>query len=478
MDHNKSSIIDSYYNQKTDYSFGLDDLNIIETQYASLPQNAITILKMTLLCDILCEKIPKKSDQQLFLFLPPLIKLFDLANTDKTNLELNNAANVLRDSTKLIDVVIRMSSQSLYEACKVIFSYDDKFRELRDYYFTNANKIHRTHKEIRLADAFIKKAMIDISELYYQKMRALSPAELKILGKLLYPKLADRKLNLLEFKEAIIILNRLFLLTEEHIPVLVNAMSLYQSLLIMKGLKNKPKKNELSLTAYSDLFQAPMRHPLLMDQMMSAYKQIACILSEDHHFDEMQYNLDSTKATLEKVNLLFSQNFLIDGSFVNHFIILRNLLEKSNAPVTTKKLLDVLVETLEIFSQNNNRYFLDKSPKNKLQFEHSYSELSQLHHNLLKTGYSQLFETIIQNQDLSAVFYQKTYQLLEVFIPKIEEYINKGLALYDKLYSTKSDSLTFRFHATTQESLPEIQFIKEELSDETLRSSKRFNDYL
>src|SRR5574338_1134458 len=92
-----TDIIQSFYQQKSEEPLGLEDLANIENNNPTASRDTIIIAKMNILSDILCTKKTKKNDQQLFLFLPPLIKLLEHASSSK-GVELSEAADKIRSS--------------------------------------------------------------------------------------------------------------------------------------------------------------------------------------------------------------------------------------------------------------------------------------------------------------------------------------------------------------------------------------------
>ena len=124
-----NDVVQSYYQSKAEEAFGLEDLKSLEDKNPQVSKNTLDIAKMQILSDILCGKKPKKSSQQLFLFLPPLIKLLEKENT-----EISEAANEIRREADLINIVIRMTANALYEIAKVISGYEERFHEMKKLY--------------------------------------------------------------------------------------------------------------------------------------------------------------------------------------------------------------------------------------------------------------------------------------------------------------------------------------------------------
>lgn len=430
-----TDIIQSFYQQKSEEPLGLEDLANIENNNPTASRDTIIIAKMNILSDILCTKKTKKNDQQLFLFLPPLIKLLEHASSSK-GVELSEAADKIRSSKPLINAVIRMTSNALYEIAKVISGYEERFRDIKTHYAENSKAILRANHQLKSADIFIKKALQNIFELYHQKMSSMTATDLQLFAKLLYALKTNQTLSLDEFKEAVLLLTNLASFSEQDIETLVNAMSLYQSLLIMDSLKKTPKKNELSLSDFSTLFQAPMRHPMLMDQMMSAFRNLS-IFTQGHTaqdckdvLERSHLNVALTKSCLEKVNFLFSNNYVIDASIVNEFLTLRQLLRTMRIPNSRTKKLDKLIETLQTFVQKNNGYFLNKNQKTKNEFHEAFVKLNEMHAFILQDGYGALFHDFIDHQELDLQFFHVVGISLMDFIQKIESSVNHGLHLY------------------------------------------------
>ncbi|MBI2790462.1 MAG: hypothetical protein HYX61_00775 [Gammaproteobacteria bacterium] len=431
-----TDIIQSYYQQKGEEPLSLEDLTLIENNNPDISKDTVTMAKMQILSDILCTKKAKKSSQQLFLFLPPMVKLLEQATLPQASEELREFTNDLRNSKALIHAVIRMTSNALYEIAKVISGYEDHFRNIKINFNENAKAILRANRQLKSAVSFIKRALNNIFDLYHQKMSSMSPTDLGLFAKLLYALQNNQTLNLNEFKEAVQLLTNLVSFSEQDIQTLVDAMSLYQSLLIMDGLKKTPMKNELSLSDFSTLFQAPMRHPMLMTQMITAFKNLSLFTKENTAQDcknvlfESQEKLDVTKACLEKVNFLFSNNYVIDASFVNEFLTLRQLLSKRKIPSSQTKFLDELIHTLQWFVHKNNVYFLNKNQISKDEFHEAFVKLKQMHAFISQDGYAALFQGFINDQELDLQFVHITGISLKDFIQKIESSINQGLHLY------------------------------------------------
>lgn len=358
----------------------------------------------------------------------PLIRLLDEADKPGAPAKMKAAADEIRKQEILKRAVIGEQSNILFELAGKLNDYASLFPKMRDQLKNKKEAILAVNPNLKKHGQIYDKAqqtLEEVAKIYEEKMKGLKPDEIELFNKLIAkdkPKLSEA-----EYLESVALLSKLATFTPENVDALVSTNSVFQCFLSIKAFTTEPQTKEqekqlgvnrqkqinentansayLNSSTYSELVQAPMRHPLLMTELTSAAQKVKTVMGPSNLKPEQVVktaadDLEKTKNVMKGVNYHIQANFMIDRVNVINLIELnKNIAKSKEVDPKTKKLLVGLAKALDGFAQANTEFFLKPNPATKKNFEKAFENLNKVYFDINKPENATLLSAFYATND-------------------------------------------------------------------------------
>jgi len=449
-----NALLAAFYQEKGDYLIGTDDLSVIETKGRALnvSEGDIQIAQMELLADVVSKRKLKREDQQLDFFVGPLIGILTQASQPDASPALKAAADRVRQDPEIKKIMIRLKSLAFYETADVMMNYYERFGALKNW-LQNKDAIMAANPQ--LTEEMYQKTLTTVTNLFsiYGQKKALLDNPLfkkmrsnqtRISAQRGIDPLADTSaahLTEAEYKQAVDLLSQVAAFGDKDVAALVDSMSLYQSLLAVDVLQKDPRDNQFGLANFSELFQAPMRHRMVLEESISSAKKVKATtptgaVVDDGTLNQGTARLEQLKEVLMKTNYGFGDNFMLDGSSVAEFLALRDIVNSAGTAATKaqKELVNRVADAMQNFRAANNKCYLHQTPDNLAEFKTAFENLQVISKELEKQSNQDLLRSLDDsNLVLGQLYHKIKKQPSEVVDVAIKSIIDGSL-----LYARKN----------------------------------------
>ena len=406
-------------------------------------KNQVNIAKMLLYADIVSSRKQSKGGEQITFFTGPLIGMFAEAEKKDADPNFKAAADIIRKDQHVQSTILRVHSNSLNELATKMQYYHNHFSKMKTDFKKNKAKILKENPKLAENNNKMykktEKALEDLSKIYDNKMKSLKKEERTLYNKIL----KKEPLTAKEYADGLELTTKLASFQNNNVPALVEVMSIYQAFVSIDAFKTSKDRSapQLQMNVYSELFQAPMRHPMMMEQVIKDAKKIQISTTsgstkaiDSQIISDVSNKLNETTKAVSDSNFNFGNNFMLDTSTAKNLITLNNILledtdNKFNVAPETKSLVSNYANAMNKFIEANYNYYIDPSLSNKQKFGMAYINLNTMFSQMSKPENVAKLMALDSNP-LNDAFFPITRKEVKEAIPRIIDETKQGLLIF------------------------------------------------